>query len=122
MIKRLRHSRVLLVAILLSATAAAQFPGDAVIWTNEEPASYQSSETAARLFCSNCGSSIAHHWLDTNAVCPYVGTLDEPEAVTPEFHIFTSEQLSWVKLDDGLPRHAASAPVRLGQERDASRP
>jgi hypothetical protein len=35
-----------------------------------------------------------------------IGTLDEPETVTPDFHMFTNEQISWIKLDDGLPRHA----------------
>jgi hypothetical protein len=39
-----------------------------------------------------------------------VGSLDDPEAVPPQDHTFVDNQLSWVKLDDGLPRHAQARP------------
>ena len=85
------------------------FPVEAVIWTQEEPASYQSSEGFARLFCSNCGSSVAQHNLSTGTMWPLAGTLDHPESVAPEYHMFTKDQISWVKLDDGLPRYTTFA-------------
>jgi hypothetical protein len=31
-------------------------------------------------------------------------SLDDPEQLQPKDHTHTSSQLSWVKLDDGLPR------------------
>lgn len=101
---------------------AVGFPIEAVTWTKEQPASYRSSESASRLFCPHCGSSVAHHWVDIGTMWPYVGTLDDPESVTPEFHLFTKEQLSWVKLDDGLPCHSTFAPTRKGKEGDESFP
>ena len=50
------------------------------------------------------------------------GTLDNPESVTPESHMFTKDQLSWAKFDDGLPCHSTFAPMRKGKEADESFP
>ena len=97
-------------------TTAVGFPAEGVIWLKETPASYRSSESASRLFCPHCGSSVAHHWVDIGTMWPFIGTLDDPESVTPEFHLYTKEQLSWVKLNDGLPRHLAGAPTRIGKD------
>ena len=99
---------------------AVGFPTEAVTWIKEEPVAYRSSENASRLFCPHCGSSMAHQWLDIGTMWPFIGTLDDPESVTPEFHIFTKEQLSWVKLDDGLPCHLTFAPTRKGKQGDES--
>jgi hypothetical protein len=82
------------------------FPDKDVTWTNQVPDSYTSSKCFARMYCSRCGSSIAQHNLSTAMIWLLIGTLDEPETVTPDFHMFTNEQISWIKLDDGLPRHA----------------
>jgi len=98
------------------------FSADAISWRNEQPSLYQSSDSAARSFCSRCGSSIAHHWVDIGTVWLFVGTLDSPELVTPEFHMFTEEQIPWVKLDDGLPCYAKFAPTRRGKEGDEPLP
>ena len=35
---------------------------------------------------------------------------DDPDAIRPEFHVFTSTQVSWCDMADGLPRHAENAP------------
>jgi hypothetical protein len=32
-----------------------------------------------------------------------VGTLDEPDRLPPDIHIFTMSKQSWVRLDDGKP-------------------
>lgn len=86
-------------------------PVEEVTWIKEEPNSYKSSEYLARLFCRHCGSSVAQDELDAKRMWFSVGTLDRPESVTPEFHIFTEEQIPWVKLDDGLPCHAKFPPT-----------
>lgn len=102
--------------------SAAGFPEESVEWIKGEPARYQSSESAARLFCSKCGSSIAHLWVDIGTLWPYIGTLDDPASVTPEFHIFTEEQIPWVKLDDGLPCYPQFPPTRKGKTGDEAFP
>ena len=35
-----------------------------------------------------------------------LSTFDDPNAVAPDMHIWVSEKLSWVTIDDGLPQHA----------------
>ncbi len=91
-------------------------------WLKGEPTRYQSSASAARLFCSKCGSSIAHLWVDIGTLWPYIGTLDDPASVTPEFHIFTEEQIPWVKLGDGLPCYPQFPPTRKGKAGDEAIP
>ena len=39
-----------------------------------------------------------------------LASLDHPELVTPEDHIFTESQIPWVRLADGLPRFAQERP------------
>ena len=98
------------------------FPVEAVTWVQQIPTRYQSSGNFSRLFCSNCGSSVAQHNQDTATMWLLVGTLDHPESVTPELHIFTQEQLSWAKLDNGLPCHPTFAPTSKRKEGDESFP
>ncbi len=98
--------------------SAIGFADEDVAWTQEEPSRYASSPSAARLFCSTCGSSIAHHWVDIGTLWPYIGTLDEPGLASPEFHIFTEERIPWIKLDDGLPCYAKFPPTRKGKQGD----
>ena len=38
----------------------------------------------------------------------FLCTFDEPESIQPEGHVYTAEQLVWLKLADSLPRHAGS--------------
>jgi len=34
-----------------------------------------------------------------------VATLDDPELLPPEYHIWVSDKLSWVVVGDGLPQY-----------------
>jgi len=89
--------------------AAAEFPDRSITWTHD-PTLYQSSDRGYRSFCSNCGSSIGYHWPDDGTVWIALGTLDDPERVHPQYHIFAEEQRSWAKIDDGLPHHPQFPP------------
>lgn len=89
--------------------AGAEFRADSVSW-NREPTLYQSSERGFRTFCADCGSSIGYQWLDSGTVWIQLGTLDEPDRVRPQFHIFTADQRSWAETEDSLPRHPGFAP------------
>jgi hypothetical protein len=76
-------------------------------FTHEEPKYYISSEWGQRGFCPHCGSRIiwrprkpADEW-QTNMD---VGSLDNPENVSPRMHIFVDRQLPWYRPNDDLPR------------------
>lgn len=84
--------------------AAAGFPRARVTFTGE-PEVYMSSVGVERFFCSRCGSALAYQsdqW--PKDVHLFVGTFDDPELLEPQFHLFSKEQLTWLKLADDLTR------------------
>jgi hypothetical protein len=58
-----------------------------------------------RGFCCNCGTSITYvaeaGW--PGQVGVLAPTLDDPEIASPTGHVYTDNQISWIKLNDGLP-------------------
>ena len=86
-------------------------PMEGFAFTKGEPAAYESTPGNLRLFCGACGSSLANRVADDPKLIEYQpGCLDDPNAIRPELHMHTSTQVSWCKIDDGLPRHAEGAP------------
>ena len=79
--------------------------------------SVRSSSFGQRSFCAQCGTplyvTVEHQpeTLDFSAV-----TLDDPDAVPPEFHIFWSSKVGWFNLGDDLPRHERFRPDTVGLE------
>ena len=71
-----------------------------------EPKSFRSSEVGVRQFCGGCGSQL---FMDDarypDEIDIAIASLDEPEAVAPEFHIFNRSRLPWLKIEDGLPTY-----------------
>jgi len=89
----------------------ASFAVDAFAYTKGRPKVYRSSDSGQREFCEACGSYLAFR----NAPAPKtvdvnVGTLDAPDAVTPEVHIWCDSRICWFDIDDGLPRFAQAQP------------
>jgi hypothetical protein len=73
-------------------------------WTRGRPVEYSSSPPVRRAFCGACGSALIYasehepETLDVTTV-----SLDDPEALPLEDHIWTSEGLSWMQVEDGRP-------------------
>ena len=70
------------------------------------PAAYESSPQVFRKFCGACGTPLTYE----AAVYPgevhvMAGTLDAPESLAPERHVFVRERLPWLAIGDDLPRH-----------------
>jgi hypothetical protein len=83
------------------------FPAGEFAWTGAEPTRYRSSDEAERGFCAVCGSTLSMH----EAVLPdrvqvSLGSLDRPDLVRPNDHVWTSGQLPWLEVVDDLPRFA----------------
>jgi GNAT superfamily N-acetyltransferase len=69
----------------------------------------RSSAHAERRFCSACGTALTFQRDDEpDTIDVTVGSLDEPNAVVPDSHIWTANQMRWLHFDDDLPRHAAA--------------
>jgi hypothetical protein len=75
----------------------------------------RSSSFGQRYFCGECGTPLyvtVDHQPDTLDFS--VATLDDPEAVPPEYHIFWSSKIGWFNLVDDLPRHERFGPGTMG--------
>ncbi len=89
----------------------ATVPFEGFAFTKGKPAAYESSPGILRLFCGACGSPlVARVAEDPKLIAVGLGCLDDPNLIKPELHTFTSSQVSWCEIDDGLPRHAEKAP------------
>ena len=55
--------------------------------------------------CPKCRIALWSHYAGAGAVLSFVrvGTLDHPDALPPEIHIFTSSKQPWVVLPPGTP-------------------
>lgn len=82
----------------------ADFPADKVRFVAGAPHVHVSSPGTRRLFCDQCGTSLANtsqhrsEIVSVNVCC-----LDDPNAIAPLKHIWAGERLAWAGVGDGLP-------------------
>lgn len=99
--------------------AFVHFPVDAFTWISGEPQRYRSSRYAERGFCPECGSTLCmHEEVLENRVQVTLGSLDEPECITPDDHVWTEDQISWFSIEDGLPRFSRSSNAVASKAED----
>jgi hypothetical protein len=55
--------------------------------------------------CPDCGTALwsKYHAAPGDTVLLRAGTLDRPETVQPDVHIFTRSKVPWLKLPEGAP-------------------
>ena len=83
----------------------AMFSESALHLTQGQPKTINSSGTAMRSFCADCGTGLFYR---NAAVLPGIvdiqsATLDDPEALPPALQIQTAERLDWIKRLHELP-------------------
>ena len=74
-----------------------------------------SSGFGRRRFCGGCGTPLTmqvDHQPDT--IDFTIATLDYPDRIAPEFHIFYASRIPWAAPADALPRHNAFRPDTRG--------
>jgi len=77
--------------------------------TQGRPATFASSPGVSRAFCATCGTPLTYEAEQfAGEVHVYVSAFDEPSDFVPTAHVHTREQISWLKLDDGLKRFEGS--------------
>ena len=82
-------------------------PAESFSFSHGEPARFASSEKAVRQFCSGCGTQLTFQFNATpDSIDVTLCSLDDPDCLQPEDHIYTSTRLRWVELADGLPQSA----------------
>lgn len=80
------------------------FPAGAVERTGETTV-WASSHRLRRQSCARCGTPVFAEPLDAPYLAVALTTLDDPRALSPGSHIWVSEKLPWVVIDDGLPQY-----------------
>jgi hypothetical protein len=96
--------------------AYASVPIGAFTLTQGAPRRRRSSKFGERAFCSDCGTQLTmqvDHQPDT--IDFTLASLDTPEAVAPEFHIWTRSRIEWFDIADDRPRYETSRPARRGR-------
>ena len=78
-------------------------PNDAPLASMQVPAGSGKPQEIFR--CAKCGTALwsKYHAAPGDTVLLRVGTLDHPEAVKPDVHIFTRSKAPWLELPQGVP-------------------
>jgi hypothetical protein len=75
---------------------------------------HRSSALAQRGFCPDCGTPLLFEYdFEPDRVGVITASLDDPESVPPVEHWGAESMLSWLKLDDGLPRRTTDEDPEL---------
>ena len=101
------------------AMVFATVPAGDLEWTKggDQVRSVASSTFGHRYFCGNCGTPFlmqVDHQPETLDFS--VATLDQPDLVTPGFHIFWGSRVGWFHPSDDLPKHDKFRPDTRGLE------
>jgi hypothetical protein len=89
--------------------ARALFP-QSVLTVEGDTASYASSEALDRVFCKSCGTRLFSRRRNGSEAGVTLAAFDDRNAFAPTEHIWVSEKMNWVKLDDGLPQYPETVP------------
>ena len=87
--------------------AWATFPTVAFELTGSGLRIRRSSKHAKRGFCGACGTQMTYaHDKRPGEFDLAVATLDNPDSLPPQFHIWVSEKPSWAVIGDELPQYS----------------
>jgi len=65
-----------------------------------------SGRATYRHFCAKCGSTImAEMAARPDLACIKAGTLDNPEELNPQLHVYWRDHQKWIRTLDTLPKH-----------------
>ncbi len=82
----------------------ATVPAERFTWHGGTPTSYNATPHARRYLCERCGTQLAMDHDDyPGTVDITVTSLDYPEQVVPDRHIWFADRLSWLHVDEQLP-------------------
>jgi hypothetical protein len=106
---RVCHCRTCQKAMGSPFFARALFEQSAIT-VKGDTARYPSSELLDRVFCARCGTRLFSWRRNGTAAGVALATFDDRNAFAPTAHMWVSEKVEWVRLDDGLPQYPQSPP------------
>lgn len=85
----------------------AKFDAATVEFAGTPPVAYRSSPGSLRSHCGRCGSPVSFVYEgEPETIYIVAGILDQADELKPAAHWYDDDRLSWLHMDDGLPRHA----------------
>ena len=100
------HCRTCRTGVGAPLVAWAAFQQSEFAVMTGKPKQYRSSQTVIRTFCNTCGTSLTlADERFPSEIYVSLASLDEPELLPPEFHIWRSHRISWLETADKLPRY-----------------
>lgn len=85
------------------------FSRDRFRWTKGAPTMRRSSDIAQRGFCNTCGTALLWQGdAGPGEIDVTAGSLDRPEGIAPQDHLWTESALPWFTVVDDLPRYQRS--------------
>jgi hypothetical protein len=94
-------------------TVNAWIEADAVTVTSGAPRAHRlkggSGKDHEVFFCATCGTQVwsRYHAAPGSTLFVRVGTLDEPERLAPDVHIYTRSKQPWLPLPEDVPSFEA---------------
>jgi hypothetical protein len=71
-------------------------------------AEHRSSARVWRGCCAACGSALTYrNEARVAEIDLTLATLDEPQRIAPQMHVWVADKLPWLVIRDDLPQHAA---------------
>jgi hypothetical protein len=106
---RICHCRLCQKAHASPFFARALFEQRAVVVSGATSA-YPSSDALERVFCRQCGTRIFARRTNGTVIGVALAAFDDRNAFRPTEHVWVSEKVDWLKLNDGLPQYAERSP------------
>jgi hypothetical protein len=75
-----------------------------------ETVPYLSSPALERVFCKKCGTRLFSRRTNGTVVGVALAAFDDRNAFRPTEHIWLSEKMDWVRVDDGLKQYQETVP------------
>jgi len=72
---------------------------------------YASSENIDRVFCKRCGTRLFAWRRNGTLAGVALATFDDRNAFVPTEHIWVSEKMGWVTIEDGMIRYDGTIPT-----------
>lgn len=89
-----------------AVSVLAGFPRDGFEILDGSPSYYDSTPEVKRSFCGTCGSPLFYENQDyPDEIYISLGSFDQPEELPPDRHVWISERIAWVHIQDGLPQY-----------------
>lgn len=80
-------------------------------YTRGTPGIFASSTDYQREFCPTCGTPVVFRKQQAaKTVDVTLCSLDNPDSVKPQYHIWTTTQIGWHHIGDNLPQYSDNGP------------